>query len=55
MEPKKSILEPFSNKLKIGTLVKLDIQNSKIIISESQNLIRSSQGAENVNFGAILK
>ena len=31
------VLEPFSNKQKIGTLLNFDVQNTKIIISECEN------------------
>ena len=52
-----SVLESFSNKLKIGTLLNFDVWNTKIIISESEEkFIKSSYRAEeNVASGVILK
>ena len=49
------VLESFSNKLKISTLLHFDVQNTKIIISESEIFFKSSHGNEKVDFGFILK
>ena len=48
-----SVSEPFPFKLKMTHPLNSGMQKPKIVIPTPQNLIQSSQGAENVSFGAI--